>query len=156
MSVPSLDSLDRFLELHERVQSKNASEDEKLEWRNLVRALLEGEVGARSRKNPTEGRRHVRTSVRLLARVQGSKGPSATVNVSLGTGGFRVHAALPYERGAVLELSIPLPDAPEPVRALTRVAWRRPGSVGLELIELAQSDRDLLESAVVEAMLRSR
>ena len=61
---------------------------ERLEWRNLVRLLIEGEVGARSKKNPTEGRRQLRTTVRLLARVTGREGPPATVSVSLGTGGF--------------------------------------------------------------------
>ena len=156
MSVPSLDSLDRFLDLHARVKEDQATEDEKLEWRNLIRALLDGEVTARSRKNPTEGRRHLRTTVRLLASVKGREGPSATVNLSLGTGGFKLHAAMPYERGEVVELSIPLPNAHAAVRALTRVAWKRPGSLGLELLELKEGDRDLLESAVVEAMLRSR
>jgi len=156
MSVPTVDSLDRFLELHEKVRSRSATVTEQSEWRLLVRALLEGEIGARAKKNPTEGRRHVRTTVRLLARVKGREGPAATVSVSIGTGGFKLHAALPYERGEVLEVTIPLPESELPVQALTRVAWRRPGSLGLELIELSESDRDLLESAVVEAMLRSR
>jgi hypothetical protein len=156
MSVPPLDSLDRFLELYDRVRNQRASAEEKLEWQNLVRTLLDGEVGARARRSPAEGRRHVRSSIRLLARITPSRGPAATVSLSLGTGGFRVYATLPYENGAVLEVAIPLPEVPESVRALAKVAWRRTGSFGLELLEMEQTDRDLLESAVVEAMLRSR
>ena len=58
--------------------------------------------------------------------------------------------------GDLLEVSIPLPQSPQPVQALTRVAWRRPGSLGLEILQLTEADKELLESAVVEAMLRSR
>jgi hypothetical protein len=154
--VPKTDSLDRFLLLQARVQNRRASSEERVEWRGLVRTLLEGEVKARSKQNPGEGRKHVRTNARVPARVRGRKGGAITVDVSLGTGGLTLHADLPYERGEVLEVTIPLPEAEDYVRALARVAWRRGGNTGLELVELSRADQDLLESAVVEAMLRPR
>lgn len=156
MFAPTLDSLDRFLELNAKVHTIAFSAEEMAEWRELLRVLLTGEIGARAHHNPGEGRRHLRTTIRLLARVQGPQGPAAIVNASLGSGGLKLYAALSWQIGDLLQLTIPLPNLLQPVRARAQVVWRRSQSLGIKFVEVTKSDREFLESAVVEAMLRAR
>ena len=86
----------------------------------------------------------------------GADGRATKVKVSLGTGGLRLHANLPAAIGELLQISIPVRDFDRAVQAQARVAWRREDSLGVELLDLTEADRELLEAAVVEAMLRPR
>jgi hypothetical protein len=148
------DTLDRFLDLQPLVRRGSASAAERREWQVVVQTLVDSEVRARSRRDPTEGRRHIRSTARLIARVKGGDGPAEAV-VSVGTGGFTVHTPLPCKRGDLVEVDLPLPETQDYVRALTRVVWRSPGKTGLELVQAPPADQELLASTVIESMLRS-
>lgn len=86
----------------------------------------------------SESRRQLfRVDVHLAAET--SLGPATVVNLSGGGCLLRLDTASPPEPGGVLEMVLPLPGRPEPLRLQGRVVRQRPAEAGGLLVGLAFS-----------------
>ena len=96
---------------------------------------------AASPQPPQEQRRSPRAASHLLARYQrhGPTGAGWCVSPlrDLSSGGARFLSERPFAVGELFKLQLLLPNTPEPIWVMTRVAWVKPTVMGMQELGVA-------------------
>jgi len=151
MFVPGDPRFDETLELAHLATSSALSDAQRERWRALCSSIL-GEL--RSKSAISERRRAVRGTASLQVSVLAPEDLCGTaVTSTVSSGGLSLRSRTPVQIGQSLQLSVSIPERKKPVFVSGEVVWSRTGEVGVEFVQLPQSDRELLEAVAVKALL---
>jgi hypothetical protein len=140
-----------IIEFARRALGPGLAEGERQRWRLLTAQVLE--VLSNISPSASQRRRHLRTAAALPVELVAPVEVRGLVTSSIGGGGLSFALAAPPEIGAVLELSIRLPQ--RAIEATASVVWRNPapsGEVGASFTQIDERDRDLLEATVIQRL----
>jgi hypothetical protein len=139
-----------FAALSAKVSDKQATEEERVRWREL-RTRLAGPPPPPSHLKPAPQRAHARVTRKLKLAYVPVKTMTVTFSDEVGGGGLRfiVHDHVDVGTTLVMRLELAGADA-EPLATLARVAWvKREGNhyqVGVEFVGLKPEDRERVEA----------
>ena len=151
MLVPGDPRFDEMLELAHVATASTLNEQQRARWRSLCAGMLRSFQAAgmvSERRRAMRGTASLQVSVTSPAFLSG-----AAVTSTVSSGGVSLRSTAPASVGQPIALSISVPERAAPLRAAGEVVWARAGELGVQLEQLPEVERELLEAVAVKAIL---